>query len=135
MEKIKVDASLFGIKQPVSINGSIGELLKLDNLIKMSLDAAKAGSKKNRKGEDSFEKATTQEIEFYTKAVETVSEILNIKPDRVMSNLTPLTLGSYLGYLKARINGISEEEWNDSLTDNEEAPKEQTAKFADNHTK
>lgn len=142
MEKIKVDASLFGIKQPIAVKPTVRVTYKLNQFMKQALEASLATDESvNDEDEDAqgkFVEVIDQEAEFIDGAIKFIAQLLHIDEDRIWDNATETEIGAYLSYLRSRTSGVSEKEAQEALKTVDESPKleaEKSAKESGNSNK
>lgn len=132
MEKIKVDASLFGIKQPIVIKPTVRVTYKLNQFMKQALEASLATdeSVNDEDAQGKFVEAIDQEAEFIDGAIKFIAQLLHIDEDRIWDNATETEIGAYLSYLRSRTSGVSEKEAQEALKSTDESPKSEAEKSA-----
>ena len=140
MEKIKVDASLFGIKQPIVIKPTVRVTYKLNQFMKQALEASLATdeSVNDEDAQGKFVEVIDQEAEFIDGAIKFIAQLLHIDEDRIWDNATEQEIGAYLSYLRSRTSGVSEKEAQEALKTVDESPKleaEKSAKESGNSNK
>ena len=140
MEKIKVDASLFGIKQPIVIKPTVRVTYKLNQFMKQALEASLATdeSVNDEDAQGKFVEVIDQEAEFIDGAIKFIAQLLHIDEDRIWDNATEAEIGAYLSYLRSRTSGVSEKEAQEALKNVDESPKleaEKSAKESGNSNK
>ena len=140
MEKIKVDASLFGIKQPIVIKPTVRVTYKLNQFMKQALEASLATdeSVNDEDAQGKFVEVIDQEAEFIDGAIKFIAQLLHIDEDRIWDNATEQEIGAYLSYLRSRTSGVSEKEEQEALKTVDESPKleaEKSAKESGNSNK
>lgn len=140
MEKIKVDASLFGIKQPIAIKPTVRVTYKLNQFMKQALEASLATdeSVNDEDAQGKFVEVIDQEAEFIDGAIKFIAQLLHIDEDRIWDNATEQEIGAYLSYLRSRTSGVSEKEAQEALKTVDESPKleaEKSAKESGNSNK
>lgn len=140
MEKIKVDASLFGIKQPIVIKPTVRVTYKLNQFMKQALEASLATdeSVNDEDAQGKFVEVIDQEAEFIDGAIKFIAQLLHIEEDRIWDNATEQEIGAYLSYLRSRTSGVSEKEAQEALKTVDESPKleaEKSAKESGNSNK
>ena len=141
MEKIKVDASLFGIKQPIAIKPTVRVTYKLNLFMKQALEASLATAETpvdDNDAQGKFVEVIDQEAEFIYGAIKFIAQLLHIDEDRIWDNATEEDIGAYLSYLRSRTSGISEKEAQEALKAKDESPKleaEKSAKESGNSNK
>ena len=141
MEKIKVDASLFGIKQPIAIKPTVRVTYKLNQFMKQALEASLATAETpvdDNDAQGKFVEVIDQEAEFIYGAIKFIAQLLHIDEDRIWDNATEEDIGAYLSYLRSRTSGISEKEAQEALKAKDESPKleaEKSAKESGNSNK
>lgn len=133
MEKIKVDASLFGIKQPIAVKPTVRVTYKLNQFMKQALEASLTTSETPADGNDAqgkFVEVIDQEAEFIDGAIKFIAQLLHIDEDRIWDNATEQEIGAYLSYLRSRTSGVSEKEAQEALKTVDESPKSEAEKSA-----
>lgn len=140
MEKIKVDASLFGIKQPIVIKPTVRVTYKLNQFMKQALEASLTTdeSVNDEDAQGKFVEVIDQEAEFIDGAIKFIAQLLHIDEDRIWDNATEEEIGAYLSYLRSRTSGVSEKEAQEALKTVDESPKleaEKSAKESGNSNK
>lgn len=141
MEKIKVDASLFGIKQPIAIKPTVRVTYKLNQFMKQALEASLATAETpvdDNDAQGKFVEVIDQEAEFIGGAIKFIAQLLRIDEDRIWDNATEEEIGAYLSYLRSRTSGVSEKEAQEALKATGESPKleaEKSAKESGNSNK
>ena len=132
MEKIKVDASLFGIKQPIVIKPTVRVTYKLNQFMKQALEASLATdeSVNDEDAQGKFVEVIDQEAEFIDGAIKFIAQLLHIDEDRIWDNATEAEIGAYLSYLRSRTSGVSEKEAQEALKNVDESPKLEAEKSA-----
>jgi hypothetical protein len=132
MEKIKVDASLFGIKQPIVIKPTVRVTYKLNQFMKQALEASLATdeSVNDQDAQGKFVEVIDQEAEFIDGAIKFIAQLLHIDEDRIWDNATEEEIGAYLSYLRSRTSGVSEKEAQEALKTVDESPKLEAVKSA-----
>lgn len=142
MEKIKVDASLFGIKQPIAVKPTVRVTYKLNQFMKQALEASLTTSETpvddNDDAQGKFVEVIDQEAEFIDGAIKFIAQLLHIDEDRIWDNATEEEIGAYLSYLRSRTSGVSEKEAQEALKTVDESPKleaEKSAKESGNSSK
>lgn len=140
MEKIKVDASLFGIKQPIAVKPTVRVTYKLNQFMKQALEASLATdeSVNDEDAQGKFVEVIDQEAEFIDGAIKFIAQLLHIDEDRIWDNATEEEIGAYLSYLRSRTSGVSEKEAQEALKTVDESPKleaEKSAKESGNSNK
>lgn len=132
MEKIKVDASLFGIKQPIVIKPTVRVTYKLNQFMKQALEASLATdeSVNDEDAQGKFVEVIDQEAEFIDGAIKFIAQLLHIDEDRIWDNATETEIGAYLSYLRSRTSGVSEKEAQEALKTVDESPKSEAEKSA-----
>lgn len=132
MEKIKVDASLFGIKQPIVIKPTVRVTYKLNQFMKQALEASLATdeSVNDEDAQGKFVEVIDQEAEFIDGAIKFIAQLLHIDEDRIWDNATETEIGAYLSYLRSRTSGVSEKEAQEALKSTDESPKSEAEKSA-----
>ncbi|MEO5283679.1 phage tail tube assembly chaperone [Limosilactobacillus allomucosae] len=141
MEKIKVDASLFGIKQPIAVKPTVRVTYKLNQFMKQALEASLVTDDTpidDNDAQGKFVEAIDQETEFINGAIKFIAQLLHIDEDRIWDNATEEEIGAYLSYLRSRMSGISEKEAQEALKATDESPKsvaEKSAKESGNSNK
>lgn len=145
MEKIKVDASLFGIKQPIAVKPTVRVTYKLNQFMKQALEASlttnESADDEDAQGKDAqgkFVEVIDQETEFIDGAIKFIAQLLHIDEDRIWDNATEAEIGAYLSYLRSRTSGVSEKEAQEALKNVDESPKleaEKSAKESGNSSK
>lgn len=133
MEKIKVDASLFGIKQPIAVNPTVRVTYKLNQFMKQALEASLTTSETPADDNDAqgkFVEVIDQEAEFIDGAIKFIAQLLHIDEDRIWDNATEKEIGAYLSYLRSRTSGVSEKEAQEALKTVDESPKSEAEKSA-----
>lgn len=141
MEKIKVDASLFGIKQPIAVKPTVRVTYKLNQFMKQALEASLTTSEKpvdDNDAQGKFVEVIDQEAEFIDDAIKFIAQLLHIDEDRIWDNATEEEIGAYLSYLRSRTSGVSEKEAQEALKTVDESPKleaEKSAKESGNSNK
>lgn len=132
MEKIKVDASLFGIKQPIVIKPTVRVTYKLNQFMKQALEASLATdeSVNDEDAQGKFVEVIDQEAEFIDGAIKFIAQLLHIDEDRIWDNATETEIGAYLSYLRSRTSGVSEKETQEALKSTDESPKSEAEKSA-----
>lgn len=132
MEKIKVDASLFGIKQPIVIKPTVRVTYKLNQFMKQALEASLATdeSDNDEDAQGKFVEVIDQEAEFIDGAIKFIAQLLHIDEDRIWDNATETEIGAYLSYLRSRTSGVSEKEAQEALKSTDESPKSEAEKSA-----
>lgn len=141
MEKIKVDASLFGIKQPIAVKPTVRVTYKLNQFMKQALEASSATAETPVDDDDAqgkFVEVIDQEAEFIDDAIKFIAQLLHIDEDRIWDNATEEEIGAYLSYLRSRTSGVSEKEAQEALKATDESPKleaEKSAKESGNSSK
>ena len=140
MEKIKVDASLFGIKQPIVIKPTVRVTYKLNQFMRQALEASLATdeSVNDEDAQGKFVEVIDQEAEFIDGAIKFIAQLLHIDEDRIWDNATEAEIGAYLSYLRSRTSGVSEKEAQEALKTVDESPKleaEKSAKESGNSNK
>lgn len=140
MEKIKVDASLFDIKQPITVKPTVRVTYKLNQFMKQALEASLATdeSVNDEDAQGKFVEAIDQESEFIDGAIKFIAQLLHIDEDRIWDNATEEEIGAYLSYLRSRTSGVSEKDAQEALKSTDESPKleaEKSAKESGNSNK
>lgn len=140
MEKIKVDASLFGIKQPIVIKPTVRVTYKLNQFMKQALEASLTTDESvdDNDAQGKFVEVIDQEAEFIDGAIKFIAQLLHIDEDRIWDNATEEEIGAYLSYLRSRTSGVSEKEAQEALKTVDESPKleaEKSAKESGNSNK
>lgn len=144
MEKIKVDASLFGIKQPIAVKPTVRVTYKLNQFMKQALEASLTTSETpvddvdDNDAQGKFVEVIDQEAEFIDGAIKFIAQLLHIDEDRIWDNATEEEIGAYLSYLRSRTSGVSEKEAQEALKATDESPKleaEKSAKESGNSSK
>lgn len=140
MEKIKVDASLFGIKQPIVIKPTVRVTYKLNQFMKQALEASLTTdeSVNDEDAQGKFVEVIDQEAEFIDGAIKFIAQLLHIDEDRIWDNATEEEIGAYLSYLRSRTSGVSEKDAQEALKSTDESPKleaEKSAKESGNSNK
>lgn len=141
MEKIKVDASLFGIKQPIAVNPTVRVTYKLNQFMKQALEASLTANDTpvdDNDAQGKFVEVIDQEAEFIDDAIKFIAQLLHIDEDRIWDNATEQEIGAYLSYLRSRTSGVSEKEAQEALKTVDESPKleaEKSAKESGNSNK
>lgn len=140
MEKIKVDASLFGIKQPIAVKPTVRVTYKLNQFMKQALEASLATdeSVNDEDAQGKFVEVIDQETEFIDGAIKFIAQLLHIDEDRIWDNATEEEIGAYLSYLRSRTSGVSEKDAQEALKSTDESPKleaEKSAKESGNSNK
>ena len=133
MEKIKVDASLFGIKQPIAVKPTVRVTYKLNQFMKQALEASLTTSETPADDNDAqgkFVEVIDQEAEFIDGAIKFIAQLLHIDEDRILDNVTEKEIGAYLSYLRSRTSGVSEKEAQEALKTVDESPKSEAEKSA-----
>ncbi|MCC6096959.1 phage tail tube assembly chaperone [Limosilactobacillus sp.] len=133
MEKIKVDASLFGIKQPIAVKPTVRVTYKLNQFMKQALEASLTTSETPADDNDAqgkFVEVIDQEAEFIDGAIKFIAQLLHIDEDRIWDNVTEKEIGAYLSYLRSRTSGVSEKEAQEALKTVDESPKSEAEKSA-----
>ncbi len=133
MEKIKVDASLFGIKQPIAIKPTVRVTYKLNQFMKQALEASLATAETpvdDNDAQGKFVEVIDQEAEFIGGAIKFIAQLLHIDEDRIWDNATEEEIGAYLSYLRSRTSGVSEKEAQEALKTTGESPKSEAEKSA-----
>lgn len=141
MEKIKVDASLFGIKQPIAVKPTVRVTYKLNQFMKQALETSLTTSETPADDNDAqgkFVEVIDQEAEFIDGAIKFIAQLLHIDEDRIWDNASEKEIGAYLSYLRSRTSGVSEKEAQEALKTVDESPKleaEKSAKESGNSNK
>lgn len=140
MEKIKVDASLFGIKQPIVIKPTVRVTYKLNQFMKQALEASLTTDESvdDENAQGKFVEAIDQESKFIDGAIKFIAQLLHIDEDRIWDNATEEEIGAYLSYLRSRTSGVSEKDAQEALKSTDESPKleaEKSAKESGNSNK
>ncbi|QWQ34271.1 phage tail tube assembly chaperone [Limosilactobacillus fermentum] len=140
MEKIKVDASLFDIKQPITVKPTVRVTYKLNQFMKQALEASLATdeSVNDEDAQGKFVEAIDQEFKFIDGAIKFIAQLLHIDEDRIWDNATEEEIGAYLSYLRSRTSGVSEKDAQEALKSTDESPKleaEKSAKESGNSNK
>lgn len=133
MEKIKVDASLFGIKQPIAVKPTVRVTYKLNQFMKQALEASLTTSETpvdDNDAQGKFVEVIDQEAEFIDGAIKFIAQLLHIDEDRIWDNVTEKEIGAYLSYLRSRTSGVSEKEAQEALKTVDESPKSEAGKSA-----
>lgn len=133
MEKIKVDASLFGVKQPIAVKPTVRVTYKLNQFMKQALEASLTTSETpvdDNDAQDKFVEVIDQEAEFIDGAIKFIAQLLHIDEDRIWDNVTEKEIGAYLSYLRSRTSGVSEKEAQEALKTVDESPKSEAEKSA-----
>lgn len=133
MEKIKVDASLFGIKQPIAVKPTVRVTYKLNQFMKQALEASLATAETpvdDNDAQGKFVEVIDQEAEFIEGAIKFIAQLLHIDEDRIWDNATEEEIGAYLSYLRSRTSGVSEKEAQEALKATGESPKSEAEKSA-----
>lgn len=132
MEKIKVDASLFGIKQPIAVKPTVRVTYKLNQFMKQALEASLATdeSVNDEDAQGKFVEVIDQESKFIDGAIKFIAQLLHIDEDRIWDNATEEEIGAYLSYLRSRTSGVSEKDAQEALKSTDESPKLEAEKFA-----
>lgn len=133
MEKIKVDASLFGIKQPIAVKPTVRVTYKLNQFMKQALEASLATDETpvdDNDAQGKFVETIDQEAEFIEGAIKFIAQLLRIDEDRIWDNATEEEIGAYLSYLRSRTSGVSEKEAQEALKATGESPKSEAEKSA-----
>lgn len=133
MEKIKVDASLFGVKQPIAVKPTVRVTYKLNQFMKQALEASLTTSETPDDDDDAqgkFVEVIDQEAEFIDGAIKFIAQLLHIDEDRIWDNATEKEIGAYLSYLRSRTSGVSEKEAQEALKTVDESPKSEAEKSA-----
>ncbi len=141
MEKIKVDASLFGIKQPIAVKPTVRVTYKLNQFMKQALEASLTtnesvddddaqGKVNDEDAQGKFVEVIDQEAEFIDGAIKFIAQLLHIDEDRIWDNATEAEIGAYLSYLRSRTSGVSEKEAQEALKTVDESPKSEAEKSA-----
>lgn len=140
MEKIKVDASLFGIKQPIAVKPTVRVTYKLNQFMKQALEASLATNDPvdDEDAQGKFAESIDQESKFIDGAIKFIAQLLHIDEDRIWDNATEEEIGAYLSYLRSRTSGVSEKDAQEALKSTDESPKleaEKSAKESGNSNK
>lgn len=132
MEKIKVDASLFGIKQPIAVKPTVRVTYKLNQFMKQALEASLTTDESvdDDDAQGKFVEVIDQEAEFIDGAIKFIAQLLHIDEDRIWDNATEQEIGAYLSYLRSRTSGVSEKEAQEALKTVDESPKSEAEKSA-----
>lgn len=133
MEKIKVDASLFGVKQPIAVKPTVRVTYKLNQFMKQALEASLTTSETpvdDNDAQGKFVEVIDQEAEFIDGAIKFIAQLLHIDEDRIWDNVTEKEIGAYLSYLRSRTSGVSEKEAQEALKTVDESPKSEAEKSA-----
>lgn len=132
MEKIKVDASLFGIKQPIAVKPTVRVTYKLNQFMKQALEASLATdeSVNDEDAQGKFVEVIDQESQFIDGAIKFIAQLLHIDEDRIWDNATEEEIGAYLSYLRSRTSGVSEKDAQEALKSTDESPKLEAEKSA-----
>lgn len=132
MEKIKVDASLFGIKQPIAVKPTVRVTYKLNQFMKQALEASLTTNESvdDEDAQGKFVEVIDQEAEFIDGAIKFIAQLLHIDEDRIWDNATEAEIGAYLSYLRSRTSGVSEKEAQEALKNVDESPKSEAEKSA-----
>lgn len=127
MEKIKVDASMFGIKQPIAVAPTVRVTYKLNQLM---LKALESSVQTDAPDEKQMISAITKETEFVDEAIKFIAQTLNIDEERIWDNASETGIGTYLSYLRARMNGMDEKSAQEAMKNDSEGPKLEAEKSA-----
>lgn len=117
---MKINISQLGLKKKtVDIKNTVKVVNQATKLQILMLKMDKVQLDANSDPLDIMEKSQ-EATEAMTEFIQRVLKLSDSDMDKVADNVTMEELSNFVGYVLARIQGLSDEQWQDTLKENEE---------------